>query len=141
MHGHIPPDSRLKSRHSFMTTESLNPLLTPSYHHKIEQWIEWDSLPPTEAIQAPTEELPSGTDLPRKEWVALNRARCKVGRTGSNLLKWDLSDTSECPCGNPRQTMQHILHDCSLGPHCTDSDLFECNDAARDFIGHWNETI
>ena len=141
LHGHIPPESRLKSRKSFLTTESLNPQVTPSYLRRTEKWLEWDSLPPTEAIQPPTEQLPNGTNLPRKQWVALNRARSKVGRTGNNLLKWGLSPTSECPCGNSRQTMEHIQQECSLGPHCTDTDLYECNDAALDFLCFWNETI
>ena len=141
LHGHIPPESRLKSRKSFLTTESLNPQVTPSYLRRIEKWLEWDNLPPTKAIQPPTEQLPNGTNLPRKQWVALNRARSKVGRTGNNLLKWGLSPTSECPCGNSRQTMEHIQQECSLGPHCTDTDLYECNDAALDFLCFWNETI
>ena len=134
--GHIPARSRLSSRSSFMTAESLDPDL--SSHHRINEWSEWDSYQ-NYAIQAPREALPSGTDLPRKDWVTLNRARAKVGKTASTLHKWKLKPTSECPCGNPEQTMQHILTDCSLGPVCTDRDLIRCNRNAKSWICHWRD--
>ena len=78
LYEHNIPNSRLKSRNSFMTTESLNPLVIPSYSYRIEQWREWDSSTSDEAIQLPEEELPKGKYLPRNEWVRLNRARAKV---------------------------------------------------------------
>merc|ERR1712018_308556 len=107
-----------------MKVESLDPDL--SSQHRINEWTQWDNYQ-NNAIQAPREALPSGTDLPRKDWVTLNRARAKVGKTASTLHKWKLSPTSECPCGDPEQTMQHILTDCPLGPVCTDRDLIKCN--------------
>ena len=60
LYEHNIPNSRLKSRNSFMTTESLNPLVIPSYSYRIEQWREWDSSTSDEAIQLPEEELPKG---------------------------------------------------------------------------------
>ena len=134
--GHITPRSRLPSRSSFMTAESLDPGLVPQ--HRIDRWTEWDNHD-NNAIQAPREELPSGTDLPRKDWVTLNRARAKVGKTASNLHKWGFASTSECPCGNPNQTMQHILQDCSQGPFCSDRDLRMCNRHAKNWIRHWRD--
>ena len=134
--GHIPPRSRLSSRSSFMTAESLRPNLSAQY--RTDKWSEWDSLN-NDAIQAPTEQLPTGTELPRKDWVTLNRARAKVGKTASSMHKWKLAPTSECPCGEPNQTMQHILTDCPLGPVCTDRDLVRCNRNAKNWISHWRD--
>ena len=134
--GHIPPRSRLSSRSSFMKVESLDPDL--SSQHRINEWTQWDNYQ-NNAIQAPREALPSGTDLPRKDWVTLNRARAKVGKTASTLHKWKLSPTSECPCGDPEQTMQHILTDCPLGPVCTDRDLIKCNRNAKSWISNWRD--
>ena len=139
LHGHVPPDSRLKSRKSFMTRESLNPRL--AYDQKIESWIEWDQSPGNSALQEPSEQLPKGTGLQRKDWVTLNRARSKVGRTGKNLHRWGLKPTSECQCGHPSQTMEHIMESCEQGPRITDADLLECSDAALEWIQSWRDTL
>ena len=45
--------------------------------------------------------------------------------------------TCESSCGNPIQTMEHILENCELGPKITDTDLSECTDAALDWIQSW----
>ena len=138
MFDHKYPQSRLKSRKSFRTVESLNP--DQSVNYRINAWKEWDTTS-NEAIHPPAENLPTGTDLSRKEWVTLNRARAKVGKTASTLFKWRLQPTSECPCGHPKQTMDHILSECPTGPHCTDQDLMECTEAAQDWISHWRDKI
>ena len=137
--GYSDPTRRLKSRNSFMTISSLNP--EESANHRIQEWREWDSSQPNDAIQSPNEQLPSGTALPRKDWATLNRARSRVGKTRSNTYKWGLSPTSECLCGHPTQTMEHILHDCELGPTCTDRDLLEVNENAKQWIQYWRDKI
>ena len=122
-----------------MTSESL-----PTDHattYRVYRWKEWDSLPPNDAVHGPVEELPLGTNLPRKEWVTLNRARSKVGKTGRNLNRWGLSDTSQCECGYPDQTMEHLLSECDLGPHCTDIDLRMCNTDATTWIQNYSDKI
>ena len=119
-----------------MTAESLDPDLSAQY--RTEKWSEWDSYD-SNAVQSPREELPTGTDLPRKDWVTLNRARAKVGKTASSLHKWNITPTSECPCGELNQTMQHILTECTLGPVCTDKDLIRCNRNAKTWISHWRD--
>ena len=136
-----PPllSTRHKSRKSFLTNESLNPRL--AYDHKIERWTEWDQSPDNDALPYPTEQLPSGSHLQRKDWVTLNRGRTRVGRTGKNLQRWGLKQTSECPCGHPSQTMDHILEECELGPRVNNTDLLECNDAALEWIQSWRDTI
>ncbi|GFR81748.1 hypothetical protein ElyMa_002348100 [Elysia marginata] len=59
--------------------------------------------------------------------------------TASTLHKWKLRFNSECPCGNQNQTMDHILFECTEGPHCTDQDLRDCTDAAQAWITHWRD--
>ena len=79
MFDHKYPQSRLKSRKSFRTVESLDPNLSAFWRRKA--WNELE-IYPNEAIQPLIEELPTGTDLQRKDWVSLNRARAKVVKDG-----------------------------------------------------------
>ena len=137
--GHVQPRRRLKSRNSFMNAESLDP--AGASRSRLEKWREWDKSTDNEAVQQPCESLPSGSDLPRKEWVTLNRARSKTGRTAKNLQRWKLSQSSECACGAPEQTMEHLLRNCSLGPTCTDTDLLECNEDAKAWIQFYRDKI
>ncbi|KAI8483791.1 hypothetical protein Bbelb_384490 [Branchiostoma belcheri] len=37
-------------------------------------------------------------------------------------------------CGEDPQTIQHLMHGCRLGPTCTDTDLQEANEAARNWL-------
>ena len=115
-----------------MTIDSLDP--EESANHRLEKWREWDHCPPNGATQSLNEQLSSGTNLPKKDWVTLKRARTRVGKTGSKSYKWGLSPTSEWPCGHPIQKMDHILRDCELGPTCTDQDLLDTNEAAKQWI-------
>ena len=121
LYGHVQPRSRLKSRSSFLATESLDPEKAPIY--RLDQWKEWDPTTDNAADQEPTEELAYGIDLPRREWVTLNRARSKVGRTARKLHRWNLSENEECTCGEPIQSMEYLLREGNLGPICTDNDL------------------
>ena len=138
LNSHVTTKRRLKSRRSFMTTEGLHRDHANLY--RLETWKEWDSCS-SDAIHGPAEELPSGTRLPRSQWVALNRARAKVGRTGSNLHRWGLAPSSRCMCGSPNQTMEHILSGCELGPTCSDMDLRACNSDAQEWTQYWCDKI
>ena len=139
LHHHKQTERRLKSRKSFITIEeSVNPEHASIY--RLSTWKEWDNLV-SEAVEDPREELPNGTELQRKEWVALNRARANVGRTADNLKKWGLSATSMCSCGCPDQTMQHILEECLDGPKCTEQDLRFCSTDALEWIRCWSDTL
>ncbi|GFS19064.1 RNA-directed DNA polymerase from mobile element jockey-like protein [Elysia marginata] len=91
---HSYPRARLKTRKSFRTVESVQPDQAAS--HRLELWNIWDNTT-NEATQPPKEQLPSGRELQRKDWVTLNRARAKVGKTASTLHKWKLRPNSECP--------------------------------------------
>ena len=139
LYGHQIIRRRLKSRKSFMTTSSLDPSDSGTY--RLERWRETDRCPPNEAIQSPRESLPNGTNLNRRDWVTLNRARARVGRTGDNLQKWGLAPSAECPCGHPSQTMKHILRECPLTPICTDLDLFNPNETTLQWIQCWRDKI
>ena len=138
MFGHRYPNSRLKSRKSLRTVDSLDP--STSAASRLQAWKEWDNYQ-NEATQPPDQQLPTGIDLERKDWVSLNRARAKVGKAVGTLHKWNLTPTGECPCGHPIQTVDHILSECPQGPHCTDQDLRECSEAARVWITHWRGKI
>ncbi|KAK3883799.1 hypothetical protein Pcinc_011924 [Petrolisthes cinctipes] len=139
LYGHQQPPQRLKSRKSFATTNGLdgsNPA-----QHRLEQWEIWDRSTFHPTVPPPSESLPNGTSFKRNEWVALNRARAKVGRTQDNLHKWGLVPQPTCPCGEPIQTMDHILRECTLGPHCTDQDLLDANQSASQWCQWWHEKI
>ena len=120
-----------------MTIKILDPGQASNY--RLSQWKEWDQNTGNFAVQEPTEELAKGTDLPRKEWVTLNRARTKVGRTAKNLQRWNLSVSRDCACGEPTQSMEHLLR--TIGPTCTDNDLLVCNESAKAWIKFYGEKI
>ena len=129
---------RLRSRKSFVTVESLGNEPLPTY--KLRRWTDTDQHH-SESIPLPSENLPNGSSLNRKEWVTLNRARSKTGRTGDNLLRWRLSESAQCTCGEPVQTMSHILRECPDSPTCSDEDLLEANQSALNWILRWRDKI
>ena len=49
-----------------------------------------------------------GQDLPRRQWTTYNRIRTGVGRFGEAMKRWGQKSTSECECGAPNQSVQHI---------------------------------
>ena len=138
MFDHKYPQSRLKSRKSFRTVESLDSHL--SAFQRLKAWNELETYP-NQATQPPIEELPTGTDLQRKDWVLLNKGRAKVGKMAGTLHKWKLTPSSECTCEHPNQKVNYILSECPQGPHCTDQDLRKCNETARVWTTHWRDKI
>ena len=104
---YVSPTRRVKSRKSFMTMSSMDP--TKSAGHRVDKWNEWDQSHQNDATQSLREEPPIGTNLSKKDWVILNRARAKVGKTGCILHKLGLATRNLCPCGHLEQTMEHIL--------------------------------
>ncbi|GFR92180.1 RNA-directed DNA polymerase from mobile element jockey-like protein [Elysia marginata] len=71
---HSYPRVRLKSMKSFRTVKSVQPDQAASL--RLELWNTWDNTT-NEAIQPLKEQLPSGRELQRKDWVTLNTARAK----------------------------------------------------------------
>ena len=55
-----------------------------------------------------------GQDLLRRQWTTYNRIRTGVGRFGEAMKRWGLKSTSECECGAPNQSVQHIMDDCIM---------------------------
>ena len=104
------------AHHPPLRLTSRNPIWQSPHDVDINlKWREkWEANPPTGAylIDDPTSQVP-GFDLPRREWVSLNRYRTGVGRCFHNLHKWGYSDSPSCKCG-ASQTMAHIVNDCPL---------------------------
>ena len=65
----------------------------------------------------------------------------KIGRTGDNLLRWRLAESAQCLCGEPIQTMAHILRECPDSPTCSDEAPLEANQSALDWISRWRDKI
>ena len=42
------------------------------------------------------------------------KTRTGVGRFGEAMKRWGLKSTSECECGAPNQSVQHIMDDCTM---------------------------
>ena len=138
LHNHQGVHLRLKSRKSFVTVDRLgNESL---YAYKQRWWTETDQHH-SQSIPKPTENLSNGISLSRKNWVAVNRAREKVGRTGDNLLRWGLSESAHCTYGEPTQSMDHILKGCDGGPSCSNEDLLETRQTALDWLLRWSDEI
>jgi len=81
----------------------------------------------------PSEALPSGNQLEWPIWRTLNRMRTGVGRTKDNKKKWGLLEgtSTTCECGM-EQSMKHILQ-CPICPYsCTQDDVMNANDNAKD---------
>ena len=66
------------------------------------------------ACPQPRPVLPPGADLPRKQWVKLNRLRCGTARVGDTLKLWGAQESSTCACGHITQSVQHVVVDCMI---------------------------
>ena len=138
LYGHTPVAQRLPSRRSFANVAQLG-AMTPAAYRK-RKWLESYDLA-NDAVPDPTDSLPPGTHLPRRQWVALNRARSKVAKTGDNMLRWGLAQTSTCECGEPTQTLDHLLRHCPAGPRCTEHDLRDANATAIRWLERWSDKL
>ena len=76
-----------------MKNESLDPDNAASY--RINVWKQWDTTPRNDSVQEPQEDLPKGTNLPRKDWVTLYRAplitHISMATTSSFVIPWGMS--------------------------------------------------
>jgi hypothetical protein len=77
-----------------------------------ESWGEFEGRNYT-LVTNPSTKL-RGMDLPRREWVALNRFRTDVGRCNYWKARWGQVLEQSCDCGADFQTMSHIVNDCPL---------------------------
>ena len=75
-------------------------------------------------VPRPAPSLPPGADLPRKQWVRLNRLRSGTARVGENLQLWGMQEAASCPCGHPDPDRGArgdwlCLAQVARGPHCS----------------------
>ena len=104
------PNIRLKSRKP--TWRLAQKLISEKFYLYTEWNNEWKNSNPDKInlINDPAVRVP-GSDLPRREWVALNKFRTGHGKTGHMLHKWGLRPTPGCDCGYAKQTAIHITDD------------------------------
>jgi len=57
---------------------------------------------------------PPGFNLPRRLRSTLNRFRTGQSRCAANPVRWHQASEPSCICGNPRQTMDHIVNRCPV---------------------------
>ena len=102
---------RLKSRHPFSHHAAK---LRGSDFNICQTWrASWQETPrPAQLDITPNTTVPPGANLPRREWVSLNRIRTGVGRFNAAMHRWGLRPSAACQCGAPEQTAQHILSEC-----------------------------
>ena len=55
----------------------------------------------------PVPKLPRGRQPP-------NRFRTGKGRCAADLVRWHQASDPSCICGNPRQTMDHVINHCAI---------------------------
>ena len=138
LHDHVPAPRRLVSRRSFMTVDGLQGSSSETF--QLRRWKDND-VSNNDALPEISVSLPSGKDLPRREWACLNRARAKVAKTADNLMRWGIQPSAECPCGEEIETLRHLQHECPLGPRVTDHDLKVANNAARDWLQRYSDKL
>ncbi|VEN43210.1 unnamed protein product [Callosobruchus maculatus] len=95
-----------------------------------EHWRrDWEVQKPVQAppTMDPTLTLP-GMELPRHTWKTLNRVRTSHGICRDSFFKWGISESPSCDCGEPRQTVQHIVTECPITAYAgQQSDFFEAS--------------
>ena len=74
-----------------------------------ESWRECDVIGKA-LVNDPAARVP-GFDLPRAQWVLLNRFRTGAGPCRYSLHRWGARESPLCDCG-AEQTMRHIVEEC-----------------------------
>lgn len=111
INGYMMKSKRLKSRKpAFITVDKL---IAENFDGKNTWRQQWNTLNPDKhaLITCPTAAV-KGFDLPRKEWVQLNRIRTGQGRCNDLLTRWNIKNDAVCDCGYPHQTINHIVRSC-----------------------------
>lgn len=138
LYGYIQQRRRLKSRKSFMaTTKAIN--VKPEIA-RLNAWEsechEWKTKP----WLKPTEEFSVNADLNYARWRSLNRLRTQVGRTGDNLKKWRISESSLCTC-NEEQSIAHLFSCKACPVKCSFEDIIKLEGNAIDFLDYWKSVL
>ena len=106
------PARRLVSRRPFSRHAAR---LSNDNYDPAKAWSDRvDSGPPLiqTACHQPRPVIQPGADLPRKQWVKLNRLRCGTARVGDTLKLWGAQESATCACGHTTQSVQHVVVDC-----------------------------
>ena len=115
-----PPPVRLKSRNAFaqhahLLLETI-PDTTSKQMWTKSRWMEDWRLADHQRLHrfiADPDNI-TGAELPRKQWIMLNRLRTGVGRFSATMRDWGLKDSAVCECGHPEQTVTHVIEECPL---------------------------
>ncbi|KAJ6641276.1 hypothetical protein Bhyg_06211 [Pseudolycoriella hygida] len=78
---------------------------------------------------------PSGHDLDRRTWTQLNRIRTNHGRCNYTLNKWNPAIDPMSDCGEPNQTIYHIVNDCVIRKF--EGGIEELNDVTDEAVETW----
>ena len=141
MFGHVPAESRLKSRTSFVT--HVTPLIPSATSERIKIWEKRLAKNPVKTTVPASEDLPPGADSSWAVWKCLNRLRAGVGRCKANLNKWGYREDADitCDCGTAPQTMEHLLCCPQLEHTCTPKDLASFNENGKECVQFWLKHI
>jgi hypothetical protein len=71
-------------------------------------------------------------DLRRRKWVLLNRFRTSQGKCAFLMHRCGFSNATNCDCGHPCQTMDHIIDDCPI--HAFEDGLLSLYEATPEAI-------
>ena len=144
----VLPPNRLKSRHPYSKAAQEMLQSTPVDMSK-DTWLAaswkkaWETGGPSRLhrhISDPGGGV-KGEDLPRHQWTMLNRLRTGVGRFKSSMKKWGLSNSAACECGEPEQTAEHLITDCSLYSPPSEAGLFTLGPETRAWLNDTELTI
>lgn len=136
VHNDLPDAAmrRLKSRSPPLL--SAQQLLVQNFDSTNKWRDSWEASRPANMTLDinPTTPLP-GMELPRHEWKTLNRIRTSHGVCRDSFYKWGLTESPACDCGEPRQTVHHIVANCPITSYQGEmNDFFEATDSALDWI-------
>lgn len=107
-----PALARLKSRHPPLA--AAEDLVEANFSVTVAWKERWTQSGSDNQLFSFGSERKDEFTLPRRIWCNLNRLRTQHGNCNDMLFKWKFIDTPRCPCGYPRQTIEHIMIDCPL---------------------------
>jgi len=140
LHGHVPAESRLKSRHCFLSS-----VRSADFPAKVIRRSEWQRRQNATSHNCAVnldESLATGHTSPWTTWRCLNRLRTGVTCSKEQRRKWKyFNGDTTCECGQAPETTKHMLQ-CPLLAHpCSMDDLQKFNDNARRCVDKWKNAV
>jgi hypothetical protein len=125
--------NRLKSRNPPLKTAKN---LYESNFDTMDAWkVRWEASDAVNHSMPCISVKPPGFDQPRRLWSALNRIRTGHGRCADFFHKCGWLDSPACDCGAEKQTVHHIVSECSLRAYAgCPTDFFAMNRSATEYI-------